>query len=95
MGPPAVLGETYTGKITGIQKFGVFVEILPGPEDGSSPGLEGLVHVSELHTERIRNCEGFLASMNVEELTVKYVGNDKGKIQLSCKAVLEDQKANR
>ncbi|KAL7539864.1 hypothetical protein ACHAXR_012439 [Thalassiosira sp. AJA248-18] len=89
VGPDAVLGETYTGKITGIKQFGVFVEILPGPEDGSSPGLEGLVHVSELHTERVRNCEGFLRAMNTEELTVKYVGNDKGKIQLSRKAVLE------
>lgn len=95
VGPDPVLGETYTGKITGIQKFGVFVEILPGPEDGSSPGLEGLVHVSELHTERVRNCEGFLRSMNVEELTVKYVGNEKGKIQLSRKAVLEEKRAAR
>jgi len=95
VGPDAVMGETYTGKITGIQKFGVFVEILPGPEDGSSPGLEGLVHISELHTERVRNCEGFLRGMNTEELTVKYIGNDKGKIQLSRKAVLQEKKANR
>jgi len=95
VGPDAVLGETYTGKITGIQQFGVFVEILPGPEDGSSPGLEGLVHVSELHTERVRNCEGFMRSMNVEELTVKYVGMDKGKIKLSRKAVLEEKEASK
>ena len=92
VGPDAVVGETYTGKITGIQKFGVFVEILPGPEDGSTPGLEGLVHVSELHTERVRSCEAFVRSMNVEELTVKYIGMDKGKIQLSRKAVLEERK---
>mmetsp|Transcript_33109 Transcript_33109/g.69678 ORF Transcript_33109/g.69678 Transcript_33109/m.69678 type:complete len:869 (+) Transcript_33109:37-2643(+) len=95
VGPDAVLGETYTGKITGIQKFGVFVEILPGSEDGSTPGLEGLVHVSELHTERVRNCEAFVGSMNVEELTVKYIGDDKGKIKLSRKAVLEEKKANK
>ena len=92
VGPDAVVGETYTGKITGIKNFGVFVEILPGPEDGSTPGLEGLVHVSELHTERVRNCEAFLRSMNVEELTVKYIGDDKGKIQLSRKAFLEEKK---
>lgn len=95
VGPDPVLGETYTGKITGIQRFGVFVEILPGPEDGSSPGLEGLVHVSELHTERVRNCEGFVRGMNVEELTVKYVGNEKGKIQLSRRAAIEEQRAKR
>lgn len=88
-GPEPVEGETYTGKITGIQPFGVFVEILPGPEDGSSPGLEGLVHVSELAMERVRNCEGFVKAMGVDVLTVKYIGNERGKIQLSRKAVLD------
>lgn len=90
-GPEPVLGKNYTGKITGIHPFGVFVEIMPGAEDGSTPGLEGLVHVSELARERVRNCEGFIRSMNVEELTVKYIGVEKGKIQLSRKAVLEEQ----
>jgi polyribonucleotide nucleotidyltransferase len=87
-GPAAVEGETYTGKITGIHAFGVFVEILPGAEDGSTPGLEGLVHVSELSRERIRNCEGYVKSMGVEELTVKYIGMDRGKIKLSRKALM-------
>lgn len=93
VGPDPVEGEIYTGKITGIHPFGVFVEILPGAEDGSTPGLEGLVHVSELARERVRNCEGFVKSMGVEQLTVRYMGTDKnGKIQLSRKAVLEDSK---
>ena len=77
-----VEGEVYKGKITGIHQFGVFVEILPGAEDGSYPGLEGLCHVSELHTERVRNCEGFMNSMGIEEMEVKYLGkNNKGKLQ--------------
>lgn len=89
-GPEPVEGETYTGKITGIHPFGVFLEFLPGAEDGSTPGLEGLCHVSELATERVRNCEGFVKSMNVEELEVVYLGiNNAGKRQLSRKAVLE------
>ncbi len=92
-GPEAVEGEVYTGKITGIHQFGAFLEILPGAEDGSYPGLEGLCHVSELHTERVRNCEGFLNSMGVTELEVKYLGkNHKGQLQLSRKAVLEERK---
>ena len=77
-------GQVYKGKITGIHQFGVFVEILPGAEDGSTPGLEGLCHVSELHYEGVRNCEGFVKSMGVEELEVKYIGkNAKGQLQLS------------
>lgn len=92
-GPDAEVGVTYKGKITGIHQFGVFVEILPGAEDGSTPGLEGLCHVSELDVQRIRNCEGFMNSMGVEELEVKYLGkNDRGKLQLSRKAVMEDKK---
>jgi len=90
-GPPPIEGETYTGKITGIHAFGVFVEILPGAEDGSTPGFEGLVHVSELARERVRNCEGYVKSMGVEELTVKYLGTERGKAKLSRKAVLEEQ----
>jgi polyribonucleotide nucleotidyltransferase len=88
VGPDPVEGETYTGKITGIQAFGVFVEILPGPEDGSTPGLEGLVHISELARDRIRNCEGYVKSLGVDVLTVKYIGMDRGKIKLSRKALL-------
>ncbi len=92
-GPEPTEGEVYTGKITGIHQFGVFVEILPGAEDGSYPGLEGLCHVSELHTERVRNCEGFMNSLGIEKMEVKYMGkNNKGKLQLSRKAVLEDKR---
>ncbi|KAL7539586.1 hypothetical protein ACHAXR_009482 [Thalassiosira sp. AJA248-18] len=92
VGPDPEDGKTYTGKITGIHNFGVFLEILPGPEDGSTPGLEGLCHVSELHVERVRNCEGFIRGMNTETLEVVYLGkNKKGQHQLSRKAVLEER----
>jgi polyribonucleotide nucleotidyltransferase len=92
-GPEPEEGKTYTGKITGIHDFGVFLEFMPGAEDGSYPGLEGLCHVSELHVERVRNCEGFLKSMNTETLEVQYIGkNNRGKYSLSRKKVLE---ANR
>lgn len=72
VGPAAEEGKVYTGKITGIHQFGVFLEILPGADDGSTPGLEGLCHISELHVERVRNCEGFLRSMNTETLEGEY-----------------------
>ena len=91
-GPEPEIGAVYTGKITGIHNFGVFLEILPGAEDGSTPGCEGLCHVSELHVERVRNCEGFVKSMNTETLEVIYQGkNNKGKYQLSRKAFLEQK----
>ena len=42
-------------QVTSVKNFGVFVSL--GDE---FPGLEGLVHISELHTERIRNINGFV-----------------------------------
>ena len=39
------VGETYLGKVTRIEKFGAFIEILPGKE--------GLCHISQLATERV------------------------------------------
>ena len=91
-GPPPEVRKIYNGKITGTHNFGVFVEFMPGAEDGSTPGLEGLCHVSELAREHVRNCEGFMKAMNTETLEVKYLGvNDKGKYQLSRKAVLEER----
>lgn len=96
MGPEPEVGVVYNGKITGIHQFGVFLEIIPGAEDGSYPGLEGLCHVSELHIERVRNCEAFVNSLGVTELEVKYLGkNDKGKYQLSRKAVLEERRGTK
>lgn len=95
-GPDAVEGQVYKGKITGIHNFGVFVEILPGAEDGSTPGLEGLCHVSELATERVRNCEGYVKSMGVEELEVMYMGKQpNGKLSLSRKKALEAKFGNK
>jgi polyribonucleotide nucleotidyltransferase len=95
-GPEPVEGQVYSGKITGIHAFGVFLEFMPGAEDGSTPGLEGLCHVSELANDRVRNCEGFVKSMNVEKFDVIYMGiNSSGKRQLSRKAVLNSSAGER
>ena len=89
-GPEPVEGETYRGKVKGVHNFGVFLEFMPGAEDGSYPGLEGLCHVSELAQEHVRNCEGFVNSMGTDEFDVVYLGlNSSGKRQLSRKKALE------
>uniref|UniRef100_A0A7R9ZU64 polyribonucleotide nucleotidyltransferase n=1 Tax=Pseudo-nitzschia arenysensis TaxID=697910 RepID=A0A7R9ZU64_9STRA len=88
-GPEPVEGEVYRGKITGIHQFGVFLEFMPGAEDGSYPPLEGLCHVSELAQDRVRNCEGFVKAMRTEEFDVVYMGlNKTGKRSLSRKAAM-------
>ncbi len=75
----AVPGKTYTGKVTRIMNFGAFVEILPGKE--------GLVHISQLSTERVEKVEDVVSVG--DEIVVKVTEIDqKGRINLSRKAVL-------
>jgi polyribonucleotide nucleotidyltransferase len=76
----AVLGRIYTGKVVRITDFGAFVEILPN--------LDGMVHISQLDSERVERVED-VASVG-DEITVMVTGIDtQGKIRLSRQAVLE------
>ena len=76
----AVIGNIYTGKVVRIADFGAFVEILPG--------VDGLVHISQLDTERVKKVES-VVSMG-DEITVMVTDIDpQGKIRLSRQAVLE------
>jgi polyribonucleotide nucleotidyltransferase len=92
-GPEPVVGQYYEGKITGIQSFGIFVEILPGPEDGSTRGFEALCHISDLAIERVSTCEDFVSTLGVDTFKVKYIGKDaRGKSKVSRKALLQEEK---
>ena len=74
------LGRIYTGKVVRVADFGAFVEILPG--------TDGMVHISQLDSERVEKVED-VAKLG-DELTVMVTGIDPmGKIRLSRQAVLE------
>lgn len=77
-----VVGETYLGTVKRVEKFGAFVEILPGKE--------GLVHISQLSTERVAKVEDVVAVGDT--ITVKVTEIDQqGRVNLSRKAVLAAQ----
>lgn len=77
------VGETYLGKVTRLMKFGIFVEILPGKE--------GMVHVSQLATRRVEKPEDVVHEG--DEIMVKVTEiDDKGRINLSRKALLQEKK---
>ncbi len=79
------IGAVYTGKVKRILKFGAFVEILPG--------REGLVHISELEHHRVNKVEDVV---NIgDEVTVKVIKKEDGKIDLSRKALLEKPKPSQ
>jgi polyribonucleotide nucleotidyltransferase len=74
------VGAIYTGKVVRVTDFGAFVEILPG--------TDGMVHISQLASERINKVED-VARLG-DELTVMVTNIDEGgKIRLSRQAVLE------
>ena len=75
-----VIGRIYTGRVVRVTDFGAFVEILPN--------MDGMVHISQLDSERIEKVED-IARVG-DELTVMVTGiDDQGKIRLSRQAVLE------
>ncbi|MBD2866807.1 polyribonucleotide nucleotidyltransferase [Paenibacillus oceani] len=74
-----VIGETYLGTVKRIEKFGAFVEILPGKD--------GLVHISQISTERVAKVEDVLKIG--DQITVKVTEIDnQGRVNLSRKATL-------
>ncbi len=73
-------GRIYTGKVVRTTNYGAFVEILPK--------VDGMVHISQLDTERIEKVEDVAAVG--DEITVMVTNIDAdGRIRLSRQAVLE------
>ena len=73
------LNKVYKGKVVKIVEFGAFVNILPGKD--------GLVHISEISEERTENVEDVLKEG--QEVDVKLIGFDRGKMKLSIKALAD------
>ncbi|ANE47583.1 polynucleotide phosphorylase [Paenibacillus swuensis] len=74
-----VVGEIYLGTVKRVEKFGAFVEILPGKE--------GLVHISQLSTERVAKTEDIVKIG--DQITVKVTEIDQqGRVNLSRKATM-------
>ena len=72
-------GKLYMGTVKKIMEFGAFVEIFPG--------TDGLVHISELDKERVKNVTDILKEG--DKVLVKCIGIDRqGKIKLSRKEAL-------
>ena len=78
----AVIGKIYEGTVKRVTGFGAFVEVLPGKD--------GLVHISELDTKRVKTVEDVV---NVGDTTrIKVINIDhQGRIKGSRKAVLLEE----
>ena len=78
------LDKVYKGKVVKIVEFGAFVNILPGKD--------GLLHISEISNERTDNVSDVLEED--QEIEVKLIGFDRGKMKLSMKALSEKTEEN-
>lgn len=76
------LGQIFTGRVVRTTDFGAFVEF--------TPGVDGMVHISQLSTEHLKRVED--AVLLGDEIIVMITGidRDSGKIRLSRQAVLEN-----
>jgi polyribonucleotide nucleotidyltransferase len=79
----AEVGKTYLGKVSRLADFGAFVEILPG--------LDGLLHISEVAEHRIKDVRDELKEG--DQVLVKVLAVEGNRIKLSRKAILKEQRA--
>ena len=80
--PSAEVGKTYLGKVVRLVDFGAFVEIFPG--------TDGLLHISEIAENRIKDVRDELKEG--DQILVKVLALEGNKIKLSRKAMLKEQR---
>jgi small subunit ribosomal protein S1 len=68
-------GQTVPGKVTRLMDFGAFVEL--------EPGIEGLIHISELSPTRVRRVVDIVKPEQVVEVRIVKIDSDEKKIALS------------
>jgi polyribonucleotide nucleotidyltransferase len=78
----AEIGKTYLGKVVRVVDFGAFVEIFPG--------TDGLLHISEIAENRIKEVRDELKEG--DQVLVKVLSMEGNKIKLSRRAVLREQR---
>jgi polyribonucleotide nucleotidyltransferase len=77
-----VVGEVYVGTVKRVEKYGAFVEVLPGKE--------GLVHISQLDSTRVNKVSDVVKVGDTIMVKVTEI-DDQGRINLSRKAVLKER----
>ncbi len=73
------VGSIVTGKVSNITDFGIFVEL--------EPGIEGLVHVSEVSSDKVEDLAGMVQPGQEIQAEVLNIDQEERKISLSMKAI--------
>ena len=75
-------GSIFYSAVVSLTKFGAFVRILPG--------VDGLVHISEISNDRVEKVSDALKVGDMVDVKLLDVDFDKKRISLSMKALLND-----
>ncbi|GGI39870.1 30S ribosomal protein S1 [Mammaliicoccus stepanovicii] len=75
------VGDTVTGKVVRLAQFGAFVEI--------APGLQGLVHISQISHEHIGNPDEVLQRGQEVQVKILSIDKEEERISLSIKETIE------
>ena len=78
----AEIGKIYRGKVVTVRDFGAFVEILPG--------VEGLLHISEMADYRVGKVTDICSEGDLVTVKVIDIDSASGKVRLSRKAALKE-----
>lgn len=78
-------GDTVSGRVTKLMPFGAFVEL--------SPGVEGLIHISELAHDRVHDVRKVVKQDEIVTVKVLSIDPSSKRIALSLKAIREQQQA--
>lgn len=81
------VGSELSGRVTKILDFGAFVEI--------APGIEGLVHISEISNRRIQHPSSVLKQDMVVQVTILSVDEGKRKVSLTMRSAMDREKDNQ
>lgn len=76
-------GDVITGKVVSVQKFGAFVELMPG--------IEGLVHISQLSQKRVANPGEVVTEGQEVQARVLQIEARRKRVSLSMKALEEHE----
>jgi ribosomal protein S1 len=78
-------GKIVAGKVTKLMEFGAFVEL--------EPGIEGLIHISELAPQRVRRVGDIVQQGQEVQVMILNVDPEQKRISLSLKAAIPEEVA--
>jgi len=76
------VGDVVKAKVVSITPFGAFAQIVPG--------IDGLIHISQLSDKRVTNVKEVIAISDEVEAKITEIDTDKKRISISIKALLEE-----